>query len=73
MRVERRFKELHERGLEITEEEVRANLQHRDETDSSRDLSPLVKAEDAIELDSSDLTEDEQLQWALEKARERID
>lgn len=73
VRVNRRFKELHERGLIVTKEEVRANLQHRDETDSTRALSPLLKAEDAIELDSSGLTEDEQLQWALAKANERID
>jgi len=72
VRVQRRFKELYEKNPNITIEEVRTNLEHRDHIDSTREVSPLRKAEDALILDNTHLTHKEQLQTALEWARERI-
>ena len=72
VRVERRFKELYEKNPNITIEEVKANLELRDYIDSHREVSPLRKAEDAIILDNTNLTEKEQLQKTLKLARERL-
>jgi cytidylate kinase len=63
IRVERRFKELNGK---ITREEVRENLSERDWIDSTRSDSPLKKADDAIEIDNSYLTPEEQLDKVLE-------
>ena len=49
----------------ITLEEVKANLEMRDYIDSNREVSPLRKADDAILLDNTNLTMEEQLQFAL--------
>ncbi len=73
VRVERRFRELINRNPNLTIEEVQTNLQMRDYIDSNREFSPLRKAADAIELDNSNLTREEQLQIALSWAKERID
>jgi cytidylate kinase len=67
VRAERRFKELQPKNPEITLEEVFENLAHRDYQDTTRAESPLVRAEDAIILDNTDLTPDEQLLFALSK------
>jgi len=72
VRVERRFKELYEKNPNVTIEEIRDNIQMRDYMDSHRELSPLKKADDAIELDNTNLTEAEQLHKALSWAKERI-
>lgn len=72
VRVERRFKELIERNPNLTIEEVKNNLELRDYTDSNREFSPLRKAADAVELDNTHLTRDQQLATALKWARERI-
>ena len=72
VRVERRFKELYEKNPNITIEEVRDNIQMRDYTDSHREISPLRKADDAVELDNTELTEDEQLQEAMVLAKQRL-
>ncbi|MDO9376757.1 MAG: (d)CMP kinase [Bacteroidota bacterium] len=64
-RVERRFKELFEKNPNISLEEVKANLEMRDYIDSNREVSPLRKAEDAILLDNTNLTMEEQLEFAL--------
>jgi len=65
VRVERRFKELYAKNPNVTIEEVKNNLEMRDYIDSHREVSPLRQAEDAIVLDNSNLTIDEQLQQAL--------
>jgi cytidylate kinase len=65
VRVERRFRELYEKNPNVSLEEVKNNLQMRDYIDSHREVSPLRKAEDAIELDNTNLTETEQLNKAL--------
>lgn len=72
IRVQRRFKELYEKNPNITIEEVKNNLEMRDYIDSHREVSPLRKAKDAIELDNSNLTEKEQFNKALAWAKEKI-
>ena len=72
VRVERRFRELFEKNPNISIEEVKYNLEMRDYIDSHRDISPLRKAKDAIVLDNSNLTTQEQFQLALKWANERI-
>lgn len=68
IRAERRHKEMIAKGDDKTTlEEVFENLAHRDYADTTRKESPLVRAEDAIILDNTDLTQEEQLQFALEK------
>lgn len=70
VRVERRFKELIGRNPNLTIEEVKNNLELRDYTDSNREFSPLRKASDALELDNTHLTREQQLSIALKWARE---
>jgi cytidylate kinase len=69
VRVERRFQELYEKNPNITIEEIKNNLELRDYIDSHREVSPLRRADDAIILDNTNLTEKEQfhkaLKWAL--------
>jgi cytidylate kinase len=72
IRVERRFKELYEKNPNITIEEVKANLEMRDYIDSHREVSPLRKADDALILDNSNLTEKEQFQKALKWAEQLL-
>ena len=72
VRVERRFKEMFEKNPLISLEEVRNNLESRDYIDSHREVSPLRKADDAIELDNSHLTREEQLNIVLKWAKEKI-
>ena len=71
IRVERRFRELYEKNPNITIEEVKNNLEMRDYIDSHREVSPLRKADDAIVLDNTSLTEVEQFQKALSWAKEK--
>lgn len=72
VRANRRLKELQEKGDNLSFEEVLENLKERDTIDSNRADSPLKKAEDALVLDNSDITRDEQLNLALNWANERI-
>ena len=71
VRVERRFKELYAKNPNITLEEVRHNLEMRDYIDSNREISPLRKAPDAIVLDNTRLTIDQQLKLALGWVKEK--
>lgn len=72
IRVQRRFKELYEKNPNVTIEEVKDNLEMRDYIDSHREVSPLRKAKDAIELDNTNLTEKEQFNKALGWVKEKI-
>ncbi len=65
VRVERRFAEMFDKNPNITLEEIKSNIALRDYIDSNRAISPLRKAKDAIELDNTNLTEKEQLDFAL--------
>lgn len=72
VRVERRFKELYDKNPNITIEEVAHNIEMRDYIDANREISPLRKAEDAIEIDNTNLTQSEQLQKVLKLVDDRI-
>jgi cytidylate kinase len=72
IRVERRFKELYEKNPNITIEEVKNNLEMRDYIDSHREVSPLRQAKDALVLDNSNITPQQQLKLALEWAFKKI-
>lgn len=65
VRVQRRFKELFEKNPNITIEEVKDNLELRDYIDSHREESPLKKAEDAIVIDNTTISPEEQLNKAI--------
>jgi len=66
-RVDRRYQELISMNQEQSREDVKANLLHRDHLDSTRKESPLRKAEDAITLDNTHLSPEEQVDWVLEQ------
>ena len=66
VRVERRFKELYEKNPNVGIEEVKNNLEMRDYIDSHRAASPLQKAADALELDNTKLTEEQQFPKVME-------
>ncbi len=66
VRVERRFKEMFAKNPNITIEEVKNNLEMRDYIDSNREVSPLRKAEDAMVIDNTNITREEQLKFALQ-------
>ena len=72
MRVERRFRELYAKNPNITIEEVKNNLEMRDYIDSHREVSPLKKAEDAVVLDNSKITPEQQLQIALDLVKQKL-
>lgn len=72
IRVKRRYQELYEKNPNVTMEEVRANLEMRDYIDSHREISPLRKADDALELDNTQLTMKEQLEIAKKWVQERL-
>jgi cytidylate kinase len=72
VRVQRRFKELYEKNPNITLEEVKQNLAHRDYIDSHREISPLRQAEDAVVLDNSHLSIKQQLEIAEGWVKERM-
>jgi cytidylate kinase len=72
VRVERRFKELFAKDPNITIEEVMNNLAMRDYIDTNREISPLRKADDAIVLDNSKITMEEQFKMAMKWVKEKI-
>ena len=71
-RAQRRFDELVEKGQHITFEEVLQNVEERDYIDTHREDSPLIKAEDAIEVDNSSLTKKEQFELVLNLVKEKM-
>ena len=71
MRAERRLKELHEMGDYQSLQEVMADLKRRDKKDSTRVYSPLQKAGDAIEIDTSMLSIDQQVEKIINLVREK--
>lgn len=72
VRVQRRYMEMYEKNPNTSIDDVKANLEMRDYIDSNREISPLRKATDAIELDNTSITIEEQLVIALQLAKERI-
>lgn len=73
IRAERRYKELLPNNPNITLEEVFENLAHRDYQDTTREESPLVRAQDAIILDNTNMTPDQQLEFTLNKIKSLLD
>lgn len=73
VRAERRWKELKEKGKIVSKDEVLKNLRSRDEIDSSREDSPLRKADDAIVLDTSNITIEHQVKDILKLAKGKLD
>jgi len=73
VRAQRRKLELKEKGVEVDIQDVLDNLQNRDRIDSSRADSPLKKAEGAIDIDTSNLAFDDQVQKILVLARDIVD
>lgn len=71
-RAQRRFSELVAKGASVTFAEVLANVVHRDEIDRTRAESPLRRADDAIALDNSDMTIEEQDRWLLDRFNEAV-
>lgn len=67
VRAMRRYKELTENNEQVSLEEIKTNIEQRDHIDSTRKESPLKQADDAILLDNSTITREEQLEWLLEK------
>ncbi|MBR4995672.1 MAG: (d)CMP kinase [Alistipes sp.] len=67
VRAERRYAELKAKGDDVTLEEILENVISRDEADMTRAISPLRRAEDAIELDNSSMSVDEQMAWFMER------
>lgn len=72
IRAERRAAEMRAKGQDVDINDVLRNLQERDYIDSHREVSPLTKAEDAIVLDNSHMTMQDQLEWLKDLIRERF-
>ena len=72
IRAERRAAEMRAKGEDVNIEDVKQNLLERDYIDSHRETSPLSKAEDAITLDNSDMTIEDQMVWLKEIMAERF-
>lgn len=70
VRAKRRFDELTAKGEKVSYDEIKSNIIERDRYDETRKESPLRKAEDAIILDNSFMTREEQLEWILAKVIE---
>lgn len=70
VRAQRRYDELKAKGQEASFEEILANVKERDYIDQNREVSPLRKADDALLLDNSNLTIEEQKQWLKERFEE---
>jgi len=69
IRAQRRYDELTAKGSAVSYEEILKNVEERDYIDQNRAESPLKKAEDAIVLDNSNMTREEQLNWVLDKVK----
>ena len=66
-RARRRFKEMIEKGAQVSYEDILANVVHRDHIDRTRAESPLRRADDAIAIDNSEMTIEEQDEWLMER------
>lgn len=72
VRAQRRYDELKAKGMDADFDDILKNVQERDYIDSHREVSPLRKADDAIELDNSHMTIPEQKQWLLDRFNEAV-
>jgi cytidylate kinase len=72
-RANRRTKEYNETGSKVLVDDIKSNLSNRDKIDSSRNDSPLIKASDAVEVDTTNVTIDEQVNLILKEAKKVAD
>ena len=72
-RAQRRFEELQQKGENVTFDEVLQNVKSRDQIDTSRKDSPLIKAKDAVVIDNSEMSLDEQFEKILSMAKNAIE
>ena len=72
VRAQRRYDELVRKGTPAPYEEVLENVLQRDYADSHREISPLRKADDAITLDNSEMTIEQQNEWLLQRYHETV-
>lgn len=72
VRAERRYKELTAKGDNVTLEEIVENVISRDKADMTRAISPLRRADDALELDNSYMSVEEQMSWFMERYNEIV-
>jgi cytidylate kinase len=73
IRVKRRFDELKSKGEKVSEEDVRENLKLRDHDDTTRKESPLVRAKEAVVIDNTNLSKNDQLSMVFALANQRIE
>lgn len=73
IRAKRRYKELLEKGENVSFDDILENVKSRDYMDSTRKDSPLIKAEDAIEIDNSEMTLEQQFDSVLNLAKQKIE
>lgn len=71
-RAHRRLKEMQEKGENVSYDEVYRNVVERDHIDTTRAVSPLRKADDAIELDNGTMTREQQMEWLLKEFDKKI-
>jgi cytidylate kinase len=72
IRAKRRYDELKNKGIDVNLEQIKQNIIARDITDENRDISPLRKADDAITLDNSRMTVEEQMEWIHKLIEKRL-
>ena len=72
VRAQRRYDELKAKGMPADFDDILKNVEERDYIDSHREVSPLRKADDAIELDNSNMTIPEQKQWLMDRYKEKV-
>lgn len=72
-RARRRWRELQQKGVEINFEDVLKNVEERDRIDTTREVSPLKKADDAIELNNDAITHEEQMEWLMKIFHDTIE
>ena len=72
VRARRRYNELKAKGMDADYDEILKNVQQRDYIDSHREVSPLRKADDALELDNSNITLQQQDEWLMQRYLERV-
>ncbi|MEN3042792.1 MAG: (d)CMP kinase [Fervidobacterium sp.] len=71
IRAQRRYKELKEKGIEVSYDELLTQIKKRDENDSTREIAPLIKPHGAIEIDTSNLTIEQVVEKILQIVKER--
>lgn len=72
-RARRRWRELQHKGVDVNFEDVLRNVEERDKIDTTREVSPLKKAPDAIEFDNGAVTHEEQMEWLMRKFHETLE